>query len=108
MPVEGARDRITQIVLDWAQVTAAPHRFNGRVFQVGQREIGHIHGDHLRDIPFPTRLRHELIESGQAQPHHILPDSGWVSLYIQTEDDVQAAIDLLRLSYEAAVQRRKK
>lgn len=106
MAVRGARDKITRIVLEWEGVTARPQRFNGREFKIGKREIGHIHGHHLLDIPIPTRLRHQIVESGKAQPHHILPDSGWVSFYIETGPDVEAAVELLRLSYETAVERR--
>ena len=83
-------------------MTVAPHRFGGVEYQLGTREIGHIHGDTLVDIPFPISVRNELVEGGQVRPHHVLPDSGWISFYIQQPEDVQKAIDLLQKSYQIA------
>ena len=36
--------------------------------KVGRREIGHIHGDSLVDIPFPKKIRDEIVAAGQAEP----------------------------------------
>ena len=70
---------------------------------LGKRELGHIHGDHLIDIPFPKPIRDELVSSGQAEPHHILPNSGWISFFLHTEADIDRAIDLMRKSFELAI-----
>ena len=88
--------------MSWAGVTAQPHRFGGTEYRFGAREIGHTHGDHLLDIPFPKRVRNELIAAGLAEPHHILPNSGWISFYIKRIDQVESAIALLRRSYDLA------
>lgn len=101
--IQGAGEEITKAVLAWPEVTAHPHRFGGTEFQLGKREIGHIHGDTLVDIPFPTKVRNEIVAAGLAQPHHILPESGWVSFYIRQPEQVTAAIALLRRSYELAM-----
>jgi len=74
----------------------------------GKREIGHVHGNYLVDIPFPKKIRNELISEGHVKPHHILPDSGWVSFYIKSDPDVEAAINLLKMSYELAVSTKAK
>jgi hypothetical protein len=80
----------------------SPHRFGGVEFRLGRREIGHIHGDSLVDIPFPKRVRDEIIAAREAEPHHILPDSGWISLFLRKEDDVGCAIRLLERSFQLA------
>lgn len=95
---------IMDTLLSWPDVTAHPHRFGGMEFRLGRREIGHIHGDYLVDIPFPTQIRNELVAAGQAWAHHLLPDSGWVSYYIEQPEDVDQAIALLRRSYEVALE----
>lgn len=46
--------RIEQEVTGWEGVSSAAHRFGGVEFRVGRREIGHLHGGHLADIPFPV------------------------------------------------------
>ena len=74
---------------------------------LGKRELGHIHGDRLIDIPFPKPVRDELVSSGQAEPHHILPNSGWISFFLKSEADIDHAIKLMRTSFELAAARGK-
>jgi hypothetical protein len=96
------RDTIRAEVLGWPGVTERPHRFGGVEFTLGTRELGHLHGDRLADLPFPRTIRDALIAAGRARPHHVLPESGWVTYDIRSEDDVPGAIALFRLSYERA------
>jgi hypothetical protein len=95
---------ISQMIVDavstWKGVTIAPHRFGGIEFRVANREIGHLHGDYQADIPFSSRLRRELVASGKASVHHLYPNSGWISFYIRSVNDVPALIELLQLNYE--------
>src|SRR5207253_483606 len=96
---------IIEEVSSWPGVESHPHRFGGVEFTIDHREIGHLHGDRLADLPFPTRIRDELIASGRARPHHVLPDTGWVTVPIH-RDDVDGVIELFRLSYERAIRAR--
>ena len=89
-------------VLAWDGVSAHPHRFGGTEYRLGEREIGHVHGDGLVDIPFTKTVRDELIILGKAEAHHILPESGWVSIQLKSEKNVQDAIELLERSLEIA------
>lgn len=100
--VMGAQQQITQTVLSWWGTTSQPHRFGGTEYRLGTREIGHIHGDHMLDIPFPSKVRNQIVEAGRAEPHHLLAESGWISFYIRTLDDIARAIALLRESYTIA------
>ncbi len=102
MPISGAKKRIDNAVQIWRDVALRPHRFGGTEYLLGRREIGHVHGDSLVDIPFPKKVRDELVTAGRAEPHHILPKSGWVSIYLGQPSDVDRAIELLHLSYEIA------
>ena len=106
MAVISARERVNQAVMKWPGISAQPHRFGGTEYLLGKREIGHMHGDSLIDIPFPTGVAREIVAAGRADPHHILPDSGWVSIYLHDEADVQRGIDLLRMSYDIAVKQK--
>jgi hypothetical protein len=107
MTIRGAQEEIQKTVLTWPGVTVNPHRFGGVEFQLASREIGHIHGDSLVDIPFPTKVRNELVAAGAAEPHHVLPDSGWISFYIRQPEQVAKAIALLRRSYELALRQQR-
>lgn len=106
MSVLGAQARITETVISWAGVTSQPHRFSGVEYVIGKREIGHIHDDHVVDIPFPKKVRDEIVATSRAQPHHILPETGWVSFYLRQEGDVEKAIALLYESYQIAMRQK--
>jgi luciferase-like monooxygenase len=107
MAVSNAQKRITETLLLWEGVSTAPHRFGGVEYRLGTRELGHIHGDHLVDIPFPKKVRDEIVDEGLAEPHHILLETGWVSFYLRMDDDVQRAVALLRRSYEIALRQKR-
>lgn len=108
MSVKGAQKSITEAVTSWTGVTTQPHRFGGVEYVIGKREVGHIHGDSLVDIPFPKKVRDEFVAAGRAQPHHILPETGWISFYIRQPEDVDKAIALLQESYQIAQKQKPK
>jgi hypothetical protein len=60
----------------------------------------------VADLPFPVRMREELVESGKAQPHHVLPQTGWVSYYLSGENDVAGALDLFKKNYDRLTTRK--
>jgi len=100
--VPHAQEKIVEEVSKWDDVRTAPHRFGGTEFRLGRRELGHIHGDFQADIVFPMKIRNELVSENKAQPHHILPKSGWITFRFKDENDVPRAIELFKLSYEIA------
>jgi hypothetical protein len=98
-------ERIKKEIMSWPNVTAQPHRFGGIEFRANKREIGHIHGESVADLPFPMKIRNDLVNSGRASPHHVLPLSGWVSYWVnqdkeQQEHEVSAVVELFKMRYE--------
>ena len=87
-------------VLKWPGITAEPNRFGGIEFLVNKKEMGHLHGEKLADLPFPVETRRELVESGHAVPHHIYPESGWVSYWIRNPGDIPAVVELFKMQYD--------
>ena len=106
MSVAGAAQRIQSELLSWPHVEAHPHRFGGMEYRIGRRELGHIHGDHLVDLPFPMKVRDEVVTAGLAEPHHLLPDTGWVSVYLREAADVDRALALFRRSFNLAIKQK--
>src|SRR5580765_2969173 len=92
-------ERIAREVMSLPGVTAVSHRGGMIFFHVGRREIGHLHGERLADLPFPVRIREKLVAEGKADLHYLHPKTGWVSYYIRSEDDVAAIVELFRLNY---------
>ena len=103
--VPQAQESIVKEVEKWDGVVASPHRFGGTEFKLGRREIGHVHGDYQADIAFPMTVRNQLVSEGRAEPHHILPQSRWITFRFRTKEDMKKALDLFRLSYDLAKQR---
>lgn len=93
-------ERIRRELESWAGVELRPHRFGGVEFRVRGHEIGHLHGDRLADLPFPVRVRKELVAAGRAEEHHVMPKTGWTSYRIRGPEDVEGALDLFRMNYE--------
>ncbi|MBM7564832.1 luciferase family protein [Paenibacillus sacheonensis] len=91
---------LTNVLLGWPGVTTQPHRFGGVEFRVHDHEIGHLHGDRLFDLLVPRTERGRWIDASKAQPHHIYPESNWVSVYLNTEQDVAGAIEIAKSNYE--------
>jgi hypothetical protein len=99
--MEDIGGRIQRVVASWEGVTVHPHRFGGVEFRLGRRELGHIHraqSGHAAwaDLPFTSRIREMLVETGRAEPHRF-GVRGWVSAELDDE-----TIELFRLSYERA------
>ena len=100
-------EKIRHEVLAWPGVEAKAHRFGGAEFRALGHEIGHLHGERLADLPFPVRVRKELVAEGKARSHHVLPETGWVSYPIRGEKDVLGALELFQRNYERIIAREK-
>ena len=100
-------EHIAATVRSWPGVEAAPHRFGGIEFRLGRRELGHLHGDRIADLPFPRRVRDQLIAEGRARPHHVLPHSGWITVSIGSPEEAERAVELFRMAYERATNARR-
>src|SRR5947208_16838606 len=101
-----ASELIREAVGSWPGVTTVPHRFGGTEYLFGKKEMGHVHGDRLVDMPLPRRLRDEMRASGRAQPHHVLPESGRASVWIDEAHDVAGLIELRRRQYDRYTEKR--
>ncbi len=82
-------------------VTEGEHRFGGIVFHLGRRELGHLHGETVADLPFPPHIRDELVASGRAEGDRA-SESAWVSRRVNAPEDVAEIVELFRVSYEYA------
>ncbi len=93
---------ITREVLEWPGVTTGDTGRGGLQFSYGRVELGHLHGSSFSDLPFPKKVRNELIAQGRASVHPPLPNSGWVRRRMDGHDDAEAVIELFRMNYERA------
>jgi len=75
-----------------------PHRFGGVGFFIGTTEIGHLHGNGLLDLFVGKSFRTEQVRQGHALPHHVFPDSGWISFWLRSPADLARALDLFEIA----------
>jgi hypothetical protein len=80
-------ERIIEEALSWPGVQRANGHLGSIALRVGQRELGHLHGNVVADVPALDAERcHE----------------GWVKVPLATEEGAQRALALLRANYESA------
>lgn len=99
---------IEREVKGWPGVTTGNTGRGGLQFSYGKVELGHLHDSSFADLPFPKKVRNELIAEGRASVHPPLPDSGWVRRKMEVPEDVGAVIELLRMNYDRAKAREER
>ena len=94
------RLRAIESIEEFAQglpgVELARHRYGGTGFRRGQLEFAHVHGNGLLDIHLTRALAEDALQKTRALPHHVLGKSAWVSLWLNSMADADAARNLLR------------
>ena len=99
MSSEAIAIQIQKEVTEWPGVSIRANGHGMVFFNVGKREIGHLHGSQLADVPFPVRIRKDLVAAGLADLHYLHPKSGWITYYIRGQQDIEPVVELLRLNY---------
>jgi hypothetical protein len=99
-----ASQHITEQVTSWPGVEAGTGSRGEWSFKVGRREIGHLHGDHAAHFGFPKALWQELYDAGRIGYHPVFPGkAGWAARRIETDEDAEDVIAMLRLSYDRVI-----
>jgi hypothetical protein len=99
-------EQITAEVTSWPGVEAGPGARGEFAFKVGQREIGHLHGDRVAHFGFPKGVWQELHDQGRIDYHPVFPGRpGFGARAIESDADVRDVIELLRLNYDRVLAR---
>jgi hypothetical protein len=92
-------ERLEEEICQWPSISIYPHRFGGREFRFQNAEVGHVHTGGVVDIPFPRAVHDALLAEGLAAEHRWVPNSGWTTFRIRSDEDLKHAVWLMRLSY---------
>lgn len=92
-------DDIEAEVLAWKHTTTCIHKYGGLQFNCYGVEIGHIHSNGLLDMLLSKKVKQSLMMEGRITDHHSFKDTGWISFYMQTADDKEYALKLLRIGH---------
>ena len=103
-----AHDDIIREVSGWPGVTIGINDRNGQVFTHGRVELGHLHGSAVAHLPFPRKVRDQLLAEGRVTRHPVMPDSGWSERRIAGPEDTSDVIRLFRLNYDRVHDRAKR
>lgn len=97
--VTAAIRETTKALLQWPEVTRSRHRLGGRQFNHRGVEMGHIHSNGVADIRLNAREHDDVLARGLAQPHHVAPQSTWVTFYINAAGDAEHVEGLFRIPF---------
>lgn len=101
-----AIEKLERVASEQFGADAGIHRFGGTGFLVRGAELAHVHGNGLFDACVGRVRRDVLVDAGEALPHHVFRDSGWVSFWIRNERDLPCALELLRQAHAWQFQER--
>jgi Family of unknown function (DUF5519) len=101
-----ASEAIAEEVGSWPGVEIDRGELGELAFKLGNRELGHVHGDRAAHFSFPRETWLELRGEGRIEPHPVFPDKrGPAARRIETQADVDDVIELFRLKYDRVVAR---
>ena len=93
-------DEIEAEVLKWDNTKSDSHKYGGLQLNYGNKELGHIHSNGLLDMPLSRAIKRQLMDDGLIEDHHSFKNTGWISFYMHTPNDMVYALKLFRLSYQ--------
>jgi hypothetical protein len=68
-------------------------------FFVGRIMFMHIHGHGHCDIRLSKSDQKRVLAEGKARPHRWAPEAGYVTSIVDGEDNLEPAMDLIRMSH---------
>ena len=100
-----ASEQIFTEVSSWPGVTVGELGSRGeKPIRFERRELGHLHGDRVLHIGFPSQVWHELYDAGRIDYHPVFPGKvGWAARQIRDDDDVRDVIALVRINYDRSL-----
>jgi hypothetical protein len=69
-------------------------------FYVGGTMFMHIHGHSHCDIRLAKDAQERVLAEAKAQPHRWAPEAGYVTSIVKEQKELEAAMELIRISHE--------
>jgi hypothetical protein len=104
--IRSASQRISDEVTSWDGVVSGYGKRGEFGFRLNGHEVGHLHGDHAAHFSFGSEIGTALKEQGRVGDHPVFPGkAGPAARRIETDQDVQEVIELMRLNYYRIIAR---
>jgi hypothetical protein len=96
-------------ILSLPGVTERPNAgIHEDAFFLGPSMFMHIHGHGHCDIRLAQADQQRVLAEGRARPHRWAPQAGYVTFLVNGEEDLEAAMELIRMSYQHSCRVEKK
>ena len=94
-------EQLRQRILNLSGVTERQNAgIHEDAFFVGGTMFMHIHGRGHCDIRLANGDQERVLAEGKARPHRWAPEAGYVTFIVDDEEDLEPAMDLIRMSYQ--------
>lgn len=78
-------------------ITKGKHLYGSIEWRYKNKSIGHMHGNRVVDILFPTEIQSSLLKGNRVVQNKYAKNG--ISFYIKSSEDIKFAIELLTKSY---------
>jgi hypothetical protein len=100
MKSEELHQELRQRILNLSGVTEQQNAgIHEDAFFVGRTMFVHIHGHGHCDIRLSKGDQARVLAEGKARPHRWAPETGYVTVIVDGEEDLEPAMDLIRMSH---------
>lgn len=89
--------RIDAAISSLSYISKGRHLYGSIEWRYKNKPIGHIHGNHVVDVPFPKEVQTDLLMNGRVVQNKYAKNG--ISLYLKNSEDIDFAIKLLQQSY---------
>src|SRR4026209_1444492 len=97
---EELHQQLRQRILGLSGVTERPNAgIHDDAFFVGGKMFMHIHGHGHCDIQLAKDDQDRVLAEGKARQHRWAPEAGYVTVIVHREEDLEPAMDLIRMSH---------
>src|SRR5438477_1182948 len=94
-------EELRQKILDLPGVTERQNAgIHEDAFFIGRTMFMHIHGAGHCDIRLSKADQGRVLAEAKARPHRWAPEAGYVTFIVDDEEDLQPAMDLIRMSHD--------
>jgi hypothetical protein len=98
---EDIHQELRQKIAALPGVTERPYAgIHEDAFFVGRTMFMHIHGHGHCDIRLPKDVQERVLAAGRARRHRWAPEAGYVTFIVQGENDLEPAMELIRMSHD--------
>lgn len=92
---------LRQQILSLPSVTERPDAgIHEDAFFVGRTMFMHVHGHGYCDIRLSKAEQERVLAENKARPHRWAPEAGYVTFIVKDEEDLERAMDLIRMSHQ--------